>query len=159
MKKNRKKAILLSILILAAAVIAVVAVMLFIRYRNKSTYIQQQNYVASKLLELGDYEEGRQLAAQSEQSSPNETSEALLVLAIAFQEDYDTALRYLSLFEDDAADSILIEIQEKISAYQEAVTVLSASDEDENNDGNGTNAEDLEELESNLHSDLLIILL
>ncbi len=152
MKKGWKKTIILTAVILALVVIAAVALLLFMRRRNVQTLIQQQNYVASRLLEMGDYEEGRQLAASSEQSSPNAVSEELLVLAIVFQEDYDSALRYAALYNENDGDAVLSALCQEVEEYQQALEELSA-------DEYAVDWEAVEELEEDFQSELLILLL
>ncbi len=152
MKKNwKKKAILAVVIILLVAVLAMI-VAFFLRRRSVQTMLQQQNYVASKLLEMGDYEEGRQLAAESEQSSPNVVSEQLLALAAAFQEEYDYAILYVEAFDGDGENEILSAIRETVEEYQQAVVEIAQASE-------GVSSETLTELEINLNSDLVILLL
>ena len=68
-KKVNKVRLVLWIAVLLSVV--VVLIIFFIRLHKSSTLIKQQNYVASKLLELGDYEQGKILALQTEQKKSN----------------------------------------------------------------------------------------
>ena len=75
------------LLILTAVVVLAAAVSLTVALINRArvnTLVGQQNYVASKLIELGSYEDGRILAMKSEQTRSNDTSRTLIVLAAGF---------------------------------------------------------------------------
>ena len=53
--------------------------------------INEQNYAAAKLLELGDYRGGRALAMKSEEMSPSAVSKRIIVLAAGFEADFASA--------------------------------------------------------------------
>ena len=106
---------------IAAAVLAVAAVCGGIcawKIHKKNTMMQQQNYAASRLIELGEYEQGRILSAQTEQMKPNAVSERLLVLAAGFQTDYEVGILYAEKYLERGEDKILSAARD---VYQEAV--------------------------------------
>lgn len=78
----------------------------------------RQNYVASRLLETGEYEQGRILSAQIEQEKPNIVSERLLILAAGFQTEYEIGALYAERYQENKQDPILLSLQE---IYQRAL--------------------------------------
>lgn len=95
---------------IAVAVLAVAAICggtCAWKIHKKNVMIEQQNYVASKLIESGDYEQGRILSAQTEQMKPNPVSERLLVLAAGFQTDYEVGISYADKYLESGEDKIL----------------------------------------------------
>lgn len=109
---------------IAAAVLTVAAVCGGIcawRVHKKNEMIRQQNYVASKMIEMEEYEQGRILAAQTEQMESNAVSERLLVLAAGFQTDYEVGIHYADQFPDLEGDKIVSSAK---TIYQEALNAM-----------------------------------
>ncbi len=115
-------------IIIAAAVLGVAAAVcggVFAwKIHKKNALIEQQNYVASKLLELGEYEQGRILSAQTEQMKANAVSERLLVLAAGFQTDYEVGVIYADKYLEQGEDKIISSAkkiyEETLKAAEEA---------------------------------------
>lgn len=109
-----------------AAVILVIAIACvavhFWRASKVNAMIEQQNYLASKMLEMGEYEQGRILAAQSEQLQENEVSEQLLVLAAGFQADYEVGVLYTDKYLGQREDQIMASARE---IYQDVLDTLA----------------------------------
>lgn len=122
MKKKKAKYIAI-----VAAVLAVAAICGGIcawKIHKKNAMIHQQNYVASRLIEQGEYEQGRILSAQTEQMKPNTVSERLLVLAAGFQTDYEVGIIYADKYLESGEDKVISSAK---AVYQEA---LDAMDEE-----------------------------
>lgn len=100
-------------IVIALAVVFIIAAIAggkhFLNIHRINNLVQQQNYVASKLLEIGDYEQGKLLAMQNEQLKPNQTSRQLVVLAVGFQNDYSTGVRYAEMYLGEEPDEIIKE--------------------------------------------------
>lgn len=105
-RKGFKIFIALSVIFILSAIIGVKFWLNTYRINN---LVQQQNYVASKLLEIGDYEQGKLLAMQNEQLKPNQTSRELVVLAVGFQNDYNTGIRYAEMYLEEISDEVIKE--------------------------------------------------
>ena len=116
-----------------AAVLAVAGICAGIyawRAHKVNVMVGQQNFLASKLLETGEYEEGRIMAAQCEQMKENAVSEELLVIAAGFQTDYEVGILYIDKYLQDGEDQVLASAREM---YQDAVDTLAlVSKEDRN---------------------------
>ena len=112
MKKKKITKVIIAVIAVVLVAAAAILITGFLRSRKTETMVQQQNYVASKLLELGDYEQGRILAAQSEQIKENDISRQLLVLAAGFQSDYETGIRYAEGYLSQKSDARLAEAKE-----------------------------------------------
>lgn len=113
---------------IAAVVLTLVVVCVSFRLWNihkKNTMIRQQNYVASKMLEIGEYEKGRILSAQTEQMKPNEVSERLLVLAAGLQSDYEVGIIYADAYLAAGEDKILSSAR---AAYRKALDAMEESE-------------------------------
>lgn len=104
-KKIPKWAVVMIILVLLA-VFAVAGRYAFRVYRF-NTLVQQQNYVAAKLIEMGDYEQGRMMASQNIQLKENQISKQLLVLSAGFQSDYASGVRYADTYLAEKEDEII----------------------------------------------------
>jgi len=106
MKKKKRN---VWIVVVAAVVVAAVAAGGFYGWRvyQKNTMLMQQNYIATRLIEQGDYEQGRMLAAQSEQMKKNTISEELLVLVAGFQADYEVGILYIDKYLQEQTDAIM----------------------------------------------------
>lgn len=119
--KNKTKYIGMITAVLAAAAVCVGICVWNIHKRN--LMVRQQNYVASCLLEQGEYEQGRILSAQTEQMEPNTVSKRLLVLAAGLQTDYEVGIsyadRYLELGEDAVISSARTVYQDTLEAMKE----------------------------------------
>lgn len=92
------------------------------RMHKINVMVEQQNYLASKLLETGRYEEGRIMAAQCQQMRENEFSQELLVIAAGFQADYEVGLLYIQKFLEKGEDPVLSSAKE---IYEDAVHTLT----------------------------------
>lgn len=120
--KNKKLAI--SIISAAAVILAAAGILLGMhlwRSHRLNTMVEQQNFLASKLLEMGEYEEGRIMAAQCEQMSENVTSERLLVLSAGFQADYEVGLLYVEQYLKNREDKVMASAGE---IYREVLDTL-----------------------------------
>ncbi len=120
MERKRRRNQWLPVLIPAAILAAGAASLLllhFLRARRLNTQIGQQNYVASRLLEIGEYEQGRVLAAQTDQIQENQISRQLLVLAAGFQADYGSGIRYADGYLEEEADPVISEAKEAMADY------------------------------------------
>ena len=125
MKAKKSKRILIPfILVLILAI--VIAVFVFLRIRTANTLVGQQNYVASKLIELGDYEQGRSLAAESEQIKENSISRQLMVIAAGYQTDFASGIRYAQSYLTKKEDALL---QELSDFYDECLKEQEATSE------------------------------
>lgn len=118
-KKTRIIAIVAAVL--AVTVAAVCGGICAWKVHKKNVMIQQQNYAASKLIELGEYEQGRILSAQTQQMKPNAVSERLLVLAAGFQTDYEVGILYADRYLERGEDKILSSARD---VYQEALDAM-----------------------------------
>lgn len=119
MKKKKAKYIAI-----VAAVLTVAAICGGIcawKIHKKNTMIHQQNYVASRLIEQGEYEQGRILSAQTEQMKPNTVSERLLVLAAGFQTDYEVGIIYADKYLESGEDKVISSAK---AVYQEALDAM-----------------------------------
>ena len=76
------------------------------------------------MLEMGEYEKGRILSAQTEQMKPNAVSERLLVLAAGFQSDYEVGIIYADQYFEKGEDKILSSAR---AAYREAQDAMEES--------------------------------
>ncbi|MBQ8578906.1 MAG: VWA domain-containing protein [Clostridia bacterium] len=122
-----KKRLLAVVLILIAVCIAVFAVVTLVNRSRVNTLVAQQNYVASKLLELGSYEDGRSLATQSEQKKSNDISRTLIVLAAGFSADYDEAITLADGYLSDRGYGLLSEVRDAAVAAKERSTPAEGS--------------------------------
>lgn len=111
MKQKKWKKIIIGAVAAVLVCAAAVVIVSFLRTQKTKELISQQNYVASKLLELGDYEQGRILAAQTEQVKENIVSKQLMVLAAGFQSEYQTGIRYVEGYLAKESDNILSSAQ------------------------------------------------
>ena len=127
MKKKKITKVIIAIVVVILVAAAAILITYFARSRKTETMVQQQNYVASKLLELGDYEQGRILAAQSEQMKENDISRQLLVLAAGFQSDYETGIRYAEGYLARKSDARLTEIKEVLEEFVTSEAALEES--------------------------------
>lgn len=112
--------------IIAAAVLVTAGIcggICFWRVQKREAMLHQQNYAASRLIEMGEYEQGRILAAQSGQMKANAVSEELLVLAAGFQADYEAGLIYAEKYLEKREDAIIASAKE---IYQDALEELGA---------------------------------
>lgn len=116
-----------------AAVLAVAGICAGIyawRVHKVNVMVGQQNFLASKLLEMGEYEEGRIMAAQCEQMKENAFSEELLVIAAGFQTDYEVGILYIDKYLEDGEDQVLTSARE---IYQDAVDTLALAPKEDRN--------------------------
>lgn len=127
----KKKKTLVYIGIAAAVVLAAAGICFGIyawRAHKVSTMVEQQNYLASRMLEMGEYEQGRMLAAQCEQMKPNKVSEELLVLAAGFQADYEVGIRYADKYGGEEGDQIM---ESARGIYQEVTETLELTSKED----------------------------
>lgn len=124
MKKKKVKYIAIMAAVLAIA--AICGGIFAWNIHKKNIMIDQQNYVASRMIEMGQYEQGRILSAQTEQMESNAVSERLLVLAAGFQTDYEVGIIYADKYPELEGDKIISSAK---AIYQEALDAL-AEEED-----------------------------
>ncbi len=117
MKKKAKYIIAAVVLTIAAICGGIIAW----NVHKKNDALRQQNYVASKLIELGEYEQGRILSAQTEQMKPNDVSKRLLVLAAGFQTDYEVGILYADKYLELEEDKMIASAR---AVYQEALDTM-----------------------------------
>lgn len=124
----KKKIIKFSLCLVILGLISIMIVGFYKCYKI-NTLVEQQNYMSSRLIEMGDYEQGRILAAQSNQIKDNDVSRELLILTAGFQSDYESGIRYAEEFlkteSDEIIKSALILYQDFLKNYEE----LSFDDE------------------------------
>ncbi|MBQ8509989.1 MAG: VWA domain-containing protein [Clostridia bacterium] len=121
--KNKKLRIALGSA--AGAVVLVIAIVLItglVKSSQVKTLINQQNYVASKLIELGDYEIGLQLAAETDQKQSNAVSRQLIVLASGFQAEFEEAVAWAESYLAEGSDPVIVETKNLIADQIEAQT-------------------------------------
>ena len=107
------------LLILTAVVVIAAAVSLTVALINRArvnTLVGQQNYVASKLIEMGSYEDGRILAMKSEQTRSNDTSRTLIVLAAGFSAEYEAGMEAADRYLADRDYDLLSETRTVLEA-------------------------------------------
>lgn len=126
MKKKWK--IVLAVLICLLAAAGGIAALLLVRGGRTDAMVKQQNYVASKLMEMGDYEQGRTLAAQCNQLKENITSKELMVLAAGFQADFETGIRYSNQYLGQENDEVISSAREIFQNFIEAEQNLDEAD-------------------------------
>ena len=114
-------------IVIGAVIILGIAGGLGFRAYRVNALLNEQNYIASRLIEMGDYTKGSILATQSEQMKKNDTSEALIVLAAGLNADYDIATLYADRYLQEnnvevinSAQSIVVNYQESLVALEEA---------------------------------------
>lgn len=123
--KNKKTVKIILIIILPLAAILILTGIWGWRQYKQIVMLREQNYVASRLLELGYYEQGRDAAAQGEQMRSNSTSRELLVLAAGFQQEYHTAIAYAERFMRDSSTDILRVARKILNDYLNSLGDLS----------------------------------
>jgi len=131
MKKDKRTVYIASA---AAVVLVFLGIWVGIHFwhvHRRETLLQEQNYVASRLLELGEYEQGRILAAQSEQMKENAVSEQLLVLAAGFQADYEVGLLYAEKYLAEREDDVIASAKAVCQESQEVLEGLSKADQNQ----------------------------
>lgn len=135
---SKKKIILLAAVIIVVVVAGIIAVTTLIGASQMNNYIAEQNYVASKLIETGDYEKGRVLALKSDNTRSNDIAKELILLSAGFQADTGAielyAERYLDVGSEivDGVYDLFFSDDETDSAEGDAVgsgTPVSASGE------------------------------
>ena len=103
---SKKKIILLAAVIIVVVVVGIIAVTALIRSSRMNSYIAEQNYVASKLIETGDYEKGRVLALKSDNTRSNEIAKELILLSAGFQADAGAIELYAELYSEVGSEII-----------------------------------------------------
>ncbi len=133
-RKNRKLPGLIfqlaagAVLAVAGAVLLAGPLMMGSRER---TLADQRNYVAVRLMEMGDYANGASMAAQADQLSPNDASKQLMVLAAGFQLDTGRGLRYIKIYRQSMGeDAILLDAETALTNYQTEQGALDTESED-----------------------------
>ncbi len=122
MEKKKVNKVRLGLWIAILCSFGVVLIVFFVRLHRTSTLIKQQNYVASKLLELGDYEQGKILALQTEQKKSNITSKQLVVVSSGFQEDYKSAIGYAEEYLEKEENELLLTTKSMITEFIEEIS-------------------------------------
>ncbi len=127
-KKTRKiKAI---IIIIVLVVLGLIAGGIFAyRYVRVSNLLHEQNYVASKLIELGEYTQGSILATKNEQMKKNAVSEQLIVLAAGLQGDYDIGKLYADTYLAKVDDEIILSAKTVFDNYQSELEKMTETEE------------------------------
>ena len=103
---SKKKIILLAAVIIVVVVAGIIAVTTLIGASQMNNYIAEQNYVASKLIETGDYEKGRVLALKSDNTRSNEIAKELILLSAGFQADAGAIELYAELYSEVGSEII-----------------------------------------------------
>ncbi len=103
---KKKKIILLTAAIIVIIIAGVIAVSALIGMSRFNTYIAEQNYVASKLIETGDYEQGRVLALKCDNAKSNDIAKELILLSAGFQADTGAIELYAELYENVGSDIV-----------------------------------------------------
>ncbi len=150
-KKKRKLHPALIVAILIAVAAAAAGLFFFLRVRRLETQVKQQNYVSSRLIEMGDNEQASVLAAQTDQIRNNITSRQLLVLASGFQADYSSGIRYADGYLEQEEDET---IESARAAMADFVAREEALDDDDY-----TYYEQCEKLKEDVRMALLSLLL
>lgn len=133
----KKKKTLIYIGVAAAVILAAAGICFGIyawRVSRVNTMVDQQNYLASRMLEMGQYEQGRMLAAQCEQMKENKVSEELLVLAAGFQADYEVGIRYTDKYRGEEGDQIIESAGKIYREVTEMLALVSKEDRNQYND-------------------------
>lgn len=146
-KISRKKVLIL------AAVIIVLGLLgrLVNRVYQVKKFVNEQNYIASKLIEQGEYTKGSILAIQSEQIKKNETSEALITLAAGLNTDYDIALLYAEQYLQETDLEQVQKVKTAVLKHQEAMQALQEAEV--------YDQEAFQKLEETTYNSFLILLL
>lgn len=92
------------------------------------TQINEQNYIASKLIEKGLCDQGSILATQNEQMQNNAISEELIVLAAGLQADYDIGELFANAYLARKEDAIISEAKSIFHNYQKMIEEFQTSD-------------------------------
>ena len=132
-KSSKKIFIIIGICaVLVLLIIGGIVVSSLIAKNKREAMINEQNYAAAKLLELGDYDGGRTLAMKSEEMSPGAVSKQIIALAAGFQADFATASSVSDkwLSEKELADDEVLTGVRDISLVK-----LSALDSDSTSGG------------------------
>lgn len=101
--------------------IGIISTLCIIEMHRTETLKSQQNYMASRLIEMGAYEQGRILAIQNNQMKENDIAQELIVLAAGFQSDYMSGIRNAEEYLKAGADEIM---QEAVLLYQDCLAEL-----------------------------------
>ena len=118
--KRSKKIVLLAVVGIIVLVAIITAISSIVNYVRVKTLVDQQNYVSSKLIEMGSYEDGRQLAMMSEQTRSNNTSQTLIVLAAGFSSDIEGGIRTGEYYLTDGTNTLLSETLNVLYGVREA---------------------------------------
>ena len=110
-----KKILIIAVAAVVVICAAAVAIPAAVRSSRRRTLIDQQNYVASKLIELGDYVQGRELALKCDQTGENITSRELIVMADGFLADFETAVSEADVYLENTTAPILKDTRELLS--------------------------------------------
>lgn len=121
-----KKTTVISVIILV--MILSVAGIMGIRAYQTRKLVDDQNYVASRLLEMGEYTKGGILAAQSEQIRVNETSEVLMILSAGLNADYDIAMLYADRYMQRNNAEKILQVYTLLEDYQETLKKLEEAE-------------------------------
>jgi len=127
---KRKGRYIIVVILIAVFVPAVlfVGTCIFRQYQIENLK-EQQNYMASRLLEMGEYEQGRTLAVQNNQMRENSVSKELIVLAAGFQADYESGIQYADAFLQSDTDTIIQNAKDIYQYLLEESVYISDVDE------------------------------
>lgn len=108
-KKKSKLLLIIPAALILAAALAVTLPILIKNARAKDT-AAKQNYVASKLIEIGYFEDGQNLALGTDAAYPNDISKELIVISSGFMYDLDggadLADKFLMTKDNDIISSL-----------------------------------------------------
>ncbi len=108
--KKSKKLFLIAAAFTVIVVLGAIFIPKAIKSSKKKSTAAQQNYVASKLIEIGDYGTGYSLALETDAFYPNKTSKELVMLASGFNGELDNGIEYgkycLESTKDDVISSL-----------------------------------------------------
>lgn len=126
-----------------ALIIAAAAGLYGYRAYQAGKLADQQNQLCLRLIEIGEYEQGRILAMQNNQTKENEVSQELVVLAAGFQSDYRGGISYADRFQEDKADEIMEEASGLYRDFLEKSELAAADAEtDDSQSGYGESDEE-----------------
>ncbi len=126
--KKKKTAFKAAVLVLVIG-IGIMAAFILIKMYGIEKLKNQQNYMASRLIEMGAYEQGRVLAIQNNQMKENAIAQELIVLSSGFQSDYESGIRSAEKFMEKSSDAILQETVQLYSELMEDINELTSEDE------------------------------
>ncbi len=99
--------------------------------KRERTLAHQRNYVAVKLMEMGDYANATSMAAQADQLMSNAQSKELLVLAAGFRMNVELGQRYANAYlEELAGDSVIEDARKAFEDFLDGQAALDQNSEE-----------------------------